>query len=210
MHQPKPDKISLADFLEWEERQDERYEWDDGNVVVCRGGSHDHATIITNMTILLGNALSEEGPCFVQVGSERRLVPRDAQGADLGSGYCDVLVSCSPDDQTENDVHYPSIVIEVLSPKAGNEFTSKKRAYLGSRDIKEYFIIESEHRSIHHFYWTTNRRLVSLEYTQGSITIRSLNLKISFDQIYRGTRNAKTVNRSVYTEQEIIVDLDRL
>jgi Uma2 family endonuclease len=210
MQQPKPDRISLAEFLVWEQQQEKRYEWDDGDIIECRGGSDDHAAIITNMTLAIGNALAEDGPCFVRIGSERRLVPRDAQGTDLGSGYCDVFVSCTQEDQTENDAHFPTLVIEVLSPKGGNEFTSKKRAYLGSRDIQEYFIIESENRSVHHFYWTANRRLVSMEYTQGPITIRSMNLMISFDHIYRGTRNVKTVLRSVYTEQENVADKDSL
>jgi len=65
MNQPRPDQISLADFLTWELEQSERHEWIDGTVVRCAGVSFEHATISTNLSAIFRAAVTP-GPCFVQ------------------------------------------------------------------------------------------------------------------------------------------------
>jgi len=204
MHQPKLGTISLAEFLEWEERQADRYEWDDGEITRCEGGSDDHAAIILNLAVLLDAALPD-GPCFVRTGSERKLVPRDRHGNDLGSYYSDVFVSCAEEDRTGTVVHFPTLVIEVLSQSVGLEFTRKQQAYLASRDIKEYLIIDSTERFVHHRYWTSDGHIAKAEYTRGPFALRSLDLTLSFEQIYRKT-NVKTMLRAVYPGDEILIE----
>jgi Uma2 family endonuclease len=41
MNQPRPENISLAEFLVWEQQQADRYEWIDGTIVRCAGGSDE-------------------------------------------------------------------------------------------------------------------------------------------------------------------------
>ena len=78
MNQPLPENISLADFLTWERAQSDRYEWIDGTVVRCAGGTDEHAAISSNLNAAFHAAVGS-GPCFVR-GSDRKLVPRDASG----------------------------------------------------------------------------------------------------------------------------------
>jgi len=203
MQQPLPNEISLEAFLAWEQQQDDRFEWIDGAVVPFAGGSDDHGAIITNMTILLGGAVAG-GPCFVR-GSDRRLVPQDAHGRSLGSFYSDLFVSCAQEDRVGGTAHFPSVVIEVLSPHGSGEFTTKKRAYLASRDIKEYLIIESVERFVTHFAWTSDRRLAVIEYDHGPVQIRSLGLVLTFEQIYADTKT-RTILRPISPQDQIIIE----
>ncbi|MGH7728526.1 MAG: Uma2 family endonuclease [Vulcanimicrobiaceae bacterium] len=188
MNQPQPEKISLADFLAWEQAQSERYEWIDGTVVRAAGGSYEHATIISNLNAIFHAAL-DGGPCFVQ-GSDRKLVPRDRRGHDLGSFYADLFVSCAPEDRRGDAAHSPTLVVEVLSAHVGQEFTRKRDAYLGSAALVEYFIVDSTRRYIVRYSWQPahgDRGLFTTEYRRGPITVATLDLQIAFDQLYAGT-----------------------
>ncbi len=195
MNQPHPEAISLGDFLAWEKQQADRYEWIEGEVVRCAGGTFEHATIISNLNALLHGAAGG-GPCFVQ-GSDRKLVPRDRDGHDLGSFYADLFVSCASEDRSGDAAHFPTLVIEVISPHVGQEFTRKREAYLGSAQLREYLIIDSTRQYAIRYSWppsVESRRLITAEYRQGQLPMATLGLAITFEQIYAGT----TVPRILY------------
>jgi Uma2 family endonuclease len=188
MNRPAPENISLADFLIWEQQQADRYEWIDGAIVRCAGGSDEHAAIISNLNAAFHTAVGT-GPCFVR-GSDRKVVPRGADGYDLGSFYADLFVSCASQDRRGEGAHFPMVVIEVLSKRIGEEFTRKKRAYLGSAKLIDYLIIDSTSRYMYRFSWkleNDRRRLVTCEQRRGLLCVPALGLTISFDQIYAGT-----------------------
>jgi Uma2 family endonuclease len=202
MNQPQPENISLADFLTWEQLQTDRYEWADGTVTRCAGGSFEHATIISNLNATF-HAATGSGPCFVQ-GSDRKLVPRDVDGNDLGSLYADLFVSCAPEDRRGDAAHFPTLVIEVLSPHVGAEFTRKKEAYLGSARLMDYYIIDSTRRYVFRYAWqpTANgRRLVTAEYRRGPVPVTTLGLAVTFDQIYAGT-NVPAILHPIRSDDE--------
>jgi hypothetical protein len=49
--------MTLAEFLAWEERQAQRYEFDGSEPVAMAGGSLAHAAIQRNLALALGNLL---------------------------------------------------------------------------------------------------------------------------------------------------------
>jgi Uma2 family endonuclease len=210
MNQPQPENISLADFLSWEQSQADRYEWIDGVVVRCAGGSDEHAAIISNMNAAFHAAVGA-GPCFVR-GSDRKLVPRDAKGRDLGSFYADVFVSCEVADRRGAAAHFPTVVVEVLSEHVGSEFTRKKDAYLGSARLAEYYVVDSTRRYVMRFAWAPNRaertRLVSAEYRRGPVPIPALGLMLTFDEIYAGTDVPAIIHPILPDDQETQVGFD--
>ena len=203
MNQPLPENISLADFLTWEQQQSDRYEWIDGSVVRCAGGTYEHATIISNLNALF-HTVTSGTPCFVQ-GSDRKLVPRDTGGNDLGSFYADLFVSCAPEDRRDDAAHLPTLVVEVLSPHIGAEFTRKKEAYLASARLTDYLIVDSTRRYVFRYAWlslpTGARRLVTAEYRRGPVTASLFGLAITFDQIYAGT-NVPAILHPVRSDDE--------
>ncbi len=210
MNQPQPESITLAAFLAWEQQQTERYEWIDGTVVRCAGGSDEHAAIICNLNAAI-HAAAGIGPCFVR-GSDRKLVPRDAQGNDLGSFYADLFVSCAPEDRRGNAAHLPTIVFEVLSLHVGTEFTSKKEAYLRSARLSDYYIVDSTRRYVARYSWSSTgddrARLMSAEYRHGPVPIPALGCLISFDQMFAGTNVRPIIYPIRSDDRDVEVSLD--
>jgi Uma2 family endonuclease len=185
MDQPLPSAISLSEFLDWESRQAEHYEWVDGLVVPIAGVSDDHAAISANLTALIRPTLGADGPCFLR-GSDRKLVPHNDRGAALGSFYADLFVSCFPDDRKGNAAHFPTLVIEILSEHENAEFTKKRDAYMGSAKIHEYIIVDSTRQYAIRYEWRQSDFLVS-EYYRGPVPLNSLNIVLEFSDIYAGT-----------------------
>ncbi len=206
MRGPRAEKISLHDFLVWEERQADRYEWIAGTVVQLPGVPDEHAAIQANVTTLLQTTLGSDGPCFVR-GSGRKLVPRDATARNLGSFYADIFVSCRQADRTGAAAHYPTLVIEILSRHIGEEFTDKRRAYLALADLQDYLIIDSRKKCVNRFSWidseNASRRLVSCEYLRGPVFLPSLASSLTFEQIYAGTTIPSIADRISSDEHEI-------
>jgi Uma2 family endonuclease len=202
MDQPIPQTINLQDFLAWESQQEKRYEWIDGIVVPMAGVSDDHSAISTNLTAILRPHIPAAGPCFLR-GSDRQLVPWDANRNPLGSFYADLFVSCSPDDRKGPAAHYPTLVIEILSEHSGGEFTKKRDAYMGSARIHEYLIIDSLRQYAIQYIWRERQFLVR-EYYLGPIAFESLSLLIPFQEIYAST-NVPFVLHPIHPDNEQII-----
>ena len=99
--------MSLDDFLDWEERQELRYEFDGFQPVAMTGGTSEHSAIQRNLIIALANRLRAK-PCQVH-GSELKI-------AVAGSiRYPDAFVVCSSIPRGTTVVTDPVVVFEVLS-----------------------------------------------------------------------------------------------
>jgi Uma2 family endonuclease len=204
MHRPTPENISLADFLIWENDQAERHEWIDGAIVRCEGVSAPHSIITTNISALFHAAVADT-PCVVQ-SEARRLVPRDRENNDLGSFYADVFLTCTPEDLAGRSAHFPTVVVEVLSRRLGEEFRDKKQAYLNSARLIDYILIDSRKRSTTRFSWKTDadtgqRRLFVCEQRRGPLGVPALGLSIPFEQIYAKT-NVPSIVHPVASDRE--------
>jgi len=208
MRHPRPEHISLADFLVWEQQQPDRFEWIDGTVVPCSGVSFEHGTISLNLSASFHAAVAS-CPCFVQP-SDRQLIPRDANGRDVGSFYADLFVSCAASDRTGRAAHAPTVVVEVLSQHVGGEFTDKREAYLGSAALVDYLIVNSRRRHVYRYSWKATaengRRLVTCEYRKGPVVIPSLGLTLGFEQIYAGT-NVPAILHPISSAKEVESDI---
>ena len=122
MLQPKPERMSVAEFLEWNERQEERYELEDGfprrvgyeldhgkPVRMMTGAKRSHRRVVDNLTLCLGPQVRSTG-CFTS--------SHDAAVA-LPSGsvrYPDLVIECGDDADNALEASDPRIVVEVLSP----------------------------------------------------------------------------------------------
>lgn len=109
MASPAPRRMTLAEFLDWDDGTDTRYELIDGEVVAMAPPSPAHAAVVSNLNRAIGQHL--RSPCFVLSGvgvarsdrADRCFVP-------------DVTVTCVPLRADARYVSEPRVVIEVLSP----------------------------------------------------------------------------------------------
>jgi len=130
--------MTLAEFLEWEERQPMRYEFDGVGPVAMTGGTYGHSTIQRNLAFALTGRLRGK-PCQFQ-GSDLKI-----QVGDGHIRYPDGMVVCSPVDRTATVVHEPVVVFEVLSPStAAKDRIVKAREYQATPSIRRYVMLEQD------------------------------------------------------------------
>ncbi len=130
--------ITLAEFLEWEEGQPLRYEFDGFGPVAMTGGTYGHSTIQRNLAFALTGRLRGK-PCQFQ-GSDLKI-----QVGDGHIRYPDGMVVCSPVDRTATVVHEPVVVFEVLSPStATKDRIVKAREYQATPSIRRYVMLEQD------------------------------------------------------------------
>jgi Uma2 family endonuclease len=130
--------MTLAEFLEWEERQPLRYEFDGFGPVAMTGGTYGHSTIQRNLAFAVTGRLRGK-PCQFQ-GSDLKI-----QVGDGHIRYPDGMVVCSPVDRTATVVHEPVVVFEVLSPStAAKDRIVKAREYQATQSIRRYVMLEQD------------------------------------------------------------------
>jgi len=115
--------ISPEEYLEIDRASiDVKYEYMDGHMYAMSGGTVNHAEIALNVLITLRAHLGN-GPCHAFSSDVR------VQVAEKKYYYPDVTVSCNTEDwqQGTNDiVHTPRLVVEVLSPSTESFDRGKK------------------------------------------------------------------------------------
>ena len=130
--------MSLAEFLEWEERQELRYEFDGVEPSAMTGGSAAHADIQANLITAFRNRMRGM-PCKFY-GSDLKVLV-----ADNSSRYPDGMVVCSPVAPNATAVRDPVVIFEVLSPStAAKDRIVKAREYQATPSVKRYVMLEQD------------------------------------------------------------------
>jgi Uma2 family endonuclease len=130
--------MTLAEFLEWEERQPARYEFDGTDPAAMTGGTYGHSAIQRNLAIAVGGRLRGK-PCQFH-GSDLKF-----QVAEGHVRYPDGMVLCSPADRTATVVYDPVIIFEVLSPSTThNDRIVKAREYQATPSVQRYVMLEQD------------------------------------------------------------------
>jgi Uma2 family endonuclease len=105
--QPLPKPWTVDDFLAWERRQPERYEFVGGVIRMMVGGSNAHTIIKGNVFAAL-RARLRGGRCRALAGGSKVVTT-------TATIYPDAIVVCAPIDLAEDQVRAPAVVVEVLS-----------------------------------------------------------------------------------------------
>jgi Uma2 family endonuclease len=130
--------MTLAEFLEWEERQPLRCEFDGVGPIAMTGGTAGHADVQRNLAIAVGGRLRGK-PCRFY-GSDLKF-----QVAEGHVRYPDGMVVCSPIDRTATVIYDPIIVFEVLSPSTTrDDRIVKAREYQATPSVQRYVMLEQD------------------------------------------------------------------
>lgn len=129
--------MTLPEFLEWEERQELRYEFDGFQPVAMTGGTLRHEAIGGTLRALLHQQLR---------GTRcRAWGPNSKIEVDGRIRYPDASVSCTPGHPADTIVPAPVIVFEVLSPSTSRtDRIEKFREYQATPSIQRYVILEQD------------------------------------------------------------------
>lgn len=136
MRQP----MTVEAFLEWEEGQPTRYEFDGFRVLARTGGSVGHATVQVNLIAELGFRLKGK-PCE-PFGSELKILVAGSVR------YPDAFVVCSPVPGKTMLVTDPAVVFEILSPSTSSvDRITKNQEYRDTPSIQRYVILEQDRQA---------------------------------------------------------------
>ncbi len=137
MSQAIAQRMTPAEFLEWEERQEVKWEFDGVRPVAMNGVSVAHSIVQGNLAVSLGTRLRgtqcrAHGPSLkVEAGTSYR--------------YPDIFVACSDLALTERIVLDPVVVFKILSPStATTDRTTKLRKYRSLPSLKRYVMLEQD------------------------------------------------------------------
>jgi Uma2 family endonuclease len=132
--------MSPLEYLEWEEQQDIKHEYINGEVFAMTGGTIPHNDIAFNLASGLKNHLK---------GSNCRVNIADAKVGVSEIGpfiYPDVVVSCHPQDKKAiKFIQFPSLIVEVLSPSTeAYDRGGKFQLYRRIQTLQEYVLISAD------------------------------------------------------------------
>jgi Uma2 family endonuclease len=178
--QPADLRMSLAEFLDWDDGTDSRYELIDGRVVAMAPPSPRHSALTGQLARLIGNALAPPCRVFVEAG----IVTPDRPDTYL---QADLAVSCRPLDQPDRDVGEPILVVEVESPgTVRHDRGVKVDRYRELPSVQEILLVASQERRVQ--LWRRQGQRWSVEDVIGDATLglESLGLEIPLADLYAG------------------------
>jgi Uma2 family endonuclease len=139
---PAPKRMTLAEFLEWDDGTDTRYELVDGQVVAMAPPTRGHGTLAARLTIAIGTALRP--PC--EVITEAGIAPPERADTYY---QADVVVTRTPQPSTVRGIADPILIVEVLSPStADHDRGSKLAAYRRIDSVREILLVSSQERHV--------------------------------------------------------------
>lgn len=177
---PEPPLMTLAEFLEWDDGTDQRYELVDGVITGMAAPSVAHSTIAGNIAVALGRNLLP--PCRVRVehGLELPDSDRDYRQADL-------TVVCA-DLRPGTPLPDPLLIVEVSSRSSLDHDRGRKRdEYQRLAGCQSILIVESERRHVERWTRDGERWIVqSFIGERGPVAIEMLGISVDLEEIYAG------------------------
>ncbi len=190
MEQPAETLIFDSEaFLEWEELQEDKYEFIQGEVFAMGGARREHVVVAGNMFATLKHNLKGK-PCQTYISDMKLRVEQvDA------FFYPDVMVSCDKEDhKAEQFLSNPSLIIEVLSDSTEAFDRGKKfAAYRQIKSLKEYVLIDIKAKRIDCFRRTAeNDWLLHVSEEQDTCDFICLDISIALADIFEDIQNDET------------------
>ncbi len=176
--------MSVEEYFEWELRQEERYEYIDGELIEMPGASNKHSQIIMNIIFgffsgldLSRYALRTEG-MRVQISPSRYVYP------DLS------IVRGQPvfREESEYNLMNPCFVLEVTSPSSLARDRLDKLGYYFALPSIEACLVVDQHRPCAELYTRGDSDWQRQAFSERAavISLALLDCELPLEQVYRG------------------------
>lgn len=183
-------RFSPEDYLEFDRRSEQKFEYLDGVIIAMAGGSPRHGMLAMRAAVLMGPAILANG---CQPFSSDVRVLLDAKRA---YAYPDFSAVCGPVECTVeysetawDTIANPSLIVEVLSASTATYDTGAKASlYHSISSLQDLLLIHQEPVWIeHHSRESANSwRIDVIQDPTATIHLRSLNYTLSVADIYSG------------------------
>jgi Uma2 family endonuclease len=171
-----------AEYLVWEEQQEFRHEYINGEAYAMTGGTVNHGQIAGKFITLLNNHLDDRG-CRV-LNSDVKIAVAEANSY----LYPDLSVTCDERDQNASKfINHPCLIVEVLSPSTeGYDRGDKFTLYRRSRSLQEYILVSTNAIKIDIYRRIESDRWEIISYAPNDfIELQSIALTVPIEQIYK-------------------------
>lgn len=176
-------KMTAEAYLEWEEKQEFRHEYIDGEIIAMTGGSLPHNDIALNFYRALYPHVRQRG-CRFNVSDAKVQARKNSRYF-----YPDLVVSCDPDDLKSREfIQNPKVIVEVLSPGTANyDRTKKLKYYRQIPSLQEYVLVDSEEIVVEVYRRGEGKMWLYYEYEAGeAIALESIEFECAIELLYEG------------------------
>jgi Uma2 family endonuclease len=176
-------RFTPEEYFAWEEQQQLRHEYIDGEVYAMTGGTLNHSEIAGNFNFLL-KAHLRGGGCRV-LNSDARVNIYDSNDY----VYPDLSVTCDERDKNNTKfVNHPCLIVEVLSPATeaydrGDKFFMYRR----SPSLQDYVLVSADRIAIDIFSKDDTGKWDILNHRLGDVVeLKSINLTFPIGEVFEG------------------------
>jgi Uma2 family endonuclease len=132
-------RMTVAEFLRWEDGTDTRYELLGGSPVAMAPPAPVHGLLAAQLCLRIGAALQLRRPCMVQVEAGIARPDRDDT-----CYVAHLAVTCRPPRRGDQLIADPVLIVEVLSPSTGlYDRQTKVADYHRIPSVEEILLIDS-------------------------------------------------------------------
>ena len=133
-------KITLEEYLAFEESATLRHEFVDGQIFAKTGAKRTHHLLVTRLSTQAYMAAQSRPPCQVFASGMKLYIK-----ARNRVYYPDIFVTCDPTDRDERYATHPCFIVEVLSRSTARIDRREKRiAYQVLPSLQEYAIVSQD------------------------------------------------------------------
>jgi Uma2 family endonuclease len=142
MSEPALRRMTLAEFLAWDDGTDTRYKLIDGVPLAMARPKRAHGILTARLAAAIEAGLRSRRPCTAQI--EAGIARPDG---DDSFYVADLVLCCGSRDEGEQLRQDPILIIEILSPgtERGDRLTEVP-AYRDIETVREILLIDSENR----------------------------------------------------------------
>jgi Uma2 family endonuclease len=178
-------RMTLDEFLRWDDGTDTRYELVDGVVVAMAPAARPHGALTARLAGAIDAALSARPECTAYI--EAGIVPPNR----ADSFYVpDLSVGCDEPDHQGPELRNPILIVEILSPSTARfDRNTKISGYQAIPSVREILLLDSRRMFAEVLRREGDRWTREIaEGAAATLTLRSLPLSIAMSALYRGVR----------------------
>jgi Uma2 family endonuclease len=171
-------RMTVEEFLDWDDGTDTRHMLVDGAIVAMAPPSSFHSRIASNVAFAIQQHLKPSCGALVEAGVK------------LASDTCvqaDVAMTCEQL-QPRKLMEQPVLLVEVLSPSTSRtDFGVKILGYQELLSVLELWAVDSEERSVRVWRRAGIEWIMTLPIRAGGFWSEILGDQITLDELYEGT-----------------------
>jgi Uma2 family endonuclease len=176
-------RMTLDEFLRWDDGTDSRYELIDGLPVAMAPPAEAHRILAVRLVSRIDAALSNRRPCNAQI--EPGVVRPDRAHSYF---VPDIAVTCQPNEPGRQAMVNPILIVEILSPSTErSDRRLKLPAYRDIESVSEILLIDAD--SHHAELYRRENNHWGIELARGAeaiLFLSSIDLRISMSELYEG------------------------